>query len=149
MNAYADNGTGAATASYIEWIGEVCGHQKKFDGIQAATGGDPKIAFGALFKSMDVVKRFGRTARFDYLAMLGRLDLAKIEPGLAYFSSATGPLRGARLLFANDVRAKLSAATLESWVAQLDSRLEIGTQALEDSLCNWQKSPNEFIRFRG
>lgn len=35
------------------------------------------------------------------------------ERGLAYLSEATGPLRGARLLVANDPKARVSAAELE------------------------------------
>jgi len=27
--------------------------------------------------------------------------------------------------------------------------LNVGMQVLEDSLCNWQKSPRQFVHFRG
>ena len=48
---------------------------------------------------MDALKRFGRTARFDYLTMVGKLGLANIAPGSPYMVGATGPLKGAALLF--------------------------------------------------
>jgi len=48
---------------------------------------------------MNDVERFGRTAKFDYLTMVGKLGLAAIEPGSTYMQGATGPLKGARLLF--------------------------------------------------
>ena len=48
---------------------------------------------------MDALRRFGRTARFDYLTMLAKLGLANIAPGSPYLIGATGPLKGARLLF--------------------------------------------------
>jgi hypothetical protein len=37
---------------------------------------DPRKAFDFLFHSMDSVVAFGRTAKFDYLTMLGKLGLA-------------------------------------------------------------------------
>jgi hypothetical protein len=81
--------------------------------------------------------------------MLGKLGLAPIVPGSAYLSGATGPLRGARLLFGGSVSAEISAKELESYLVDLDSQLAVGMQVLEDSLCNWQKSPTKFISFRG
>ena len=43
--------------------------------------GDPRKAFDILYHSMGAVASFGRTARFDYLTMIGKLGLAPIEPG--------------------------------------------------------------------
>jgi len=88
-------------------------------------------------------------AKFDYLTMLGKLGLAGIEPGSAYLEGATGPLRGARLLLGGSVTAALSAPTLDGWLVQLGTDLNVGMQVLEDSLCNWQKTPGKFVPFRG
>ena len=93
---------------------------------------------------MTAVKRFGRTARFDYLTMIGKLGLGNIQPGSAYLLESTGPLKGARLLFGPATRA-----TLETLTVQLGNRLDVGMQVMEDSLCNWQKSPGIFKPFRG
>jgi hypothetical protein len=113
------------------------------ESVQAANG-DPRAAFDSVYRSMEAVKRFGRLARFDYLTMVGKLELAPIKPGSAYIRGSTGPLAGARLLFGNGTAAKL-----DEWLVHLDGKLQVGMQVLEDSLCNWQKSPEEFRAFRG
>ena len=92
---------------------------------------------------------FGRLGKFDFLTMLGKLGVAPIEPGSAYLVGATGPLQGARLLFANDPKAKVGPRELDARLTKLDSYLSVGMQVLEDSLCNWQKSPRRFVSFRG
>jgi hypothetical protein len=97
---------------------------------------------------MSAVKSFGRTARFDYLTMIGKLGLAPIEPGSAYLQGATGPVKGARLLF-GDAHAVLSLKELDIRLVQLGGELNVGMQVLEDALCNWQKSPQKFRPFRG
>jgi hypothetical protein len=100
---------------------------------------------------MDSVVSFGRTARFDYLAMVGKLGLGAIEPGSAYIRESTGPLLGAKLLFKNNRQATVRGAVLDDWLVELDAKLgvEFGLQVLEDSLCNWQKNPDRFVPFRG
>ena len=99
---------------------------------------------------MEGVASFGRTARFDYLTMLGKLGLAAIAPDCPYLHGATGPLRGARLLFVGNPTAKgLSTNELETRVGELGEALRVGMQEMEDSLCNWQKSPSQFRPYRG
>jgi hypothetical protein len=39
--------------------------------------------------------------------------------------------------------------TLDSWAAELGNYLNVGMQAMEDAMCNWQKSPERFTPFRG
>jgi hypothetical protein len=108
------------------------------------THGDPTAAFDDLYRSLNVVARFGRLARFDYLMMLAKLELAPIGPGSPYLEGASGPLRGAELLFGH----RAPARTFNSWIVDLDKRLNVGMQVLEDALCNWQKSPDRFVPFR-
>lgn len=134
--------------TYVRWIGKA-GHQKKFDATANASGKDPRRTFDALYRGMGVVYRYGRLAKFDYLAMLGKLDLAPVEPGSTYMSGATGPVSGARLLFAGTPAVNYTARWLDEKLAELDLTLGVGMQALEDALCNWQKSPTEFKPFRG
>lgn len=81
--------------------------------------------------------------------MLGKLGLAAIEPDSTYMTGSSGPISGARLLFAGDAKAQLPAGNLDQWLVDLDARLGVGMQVLEDALCNWQKSPSEFKAFRG
>ena len=87
--------------------------------------------------------------KFDFLALLGRLGLVQMKPGSAYLKGSSGPLKGARLLFSSNRNSPTPVSDLEGWLADLDAVLNIGMQAMEDSLCNWQKSPQTFIHFRG
>src|SRR5208282_6574722 len=91
-------GTGSVIQSYVAWIGANRGHSLLLDEARQAGGPDPKAVFDYLYRSMAVVTSFGRTGRFDFLTMLGKLRLANIEPGTPYLPGATGPLAGARLL---------------------------------------------------
>jgi hypothetical protein len=149
LSADSDAGTGAVVASYVDWVAPPRTHLQMIQEIHMKIGQDPRAAFDSLYGSMDSVMGFGRLGKFDFLTMLGKLGIAPIEPGSAYLVGATGPLQGARLLFANDPKAKIGPRELDSRLARLDSYLGVGMQVLEDSLCNWQKSPNKFVSFRG
>jgi hypothetical protein len=145
LDGHSENGTGAAVESYIRWITPPRTHEEMMAQARSHAKGDSRKAFDDLYRSMDVVTRFGRTARFDYLTMVGKLGLARIEAPSTYMQGATGPLRGARLLFG----LHESAAKLDDFLVDLDGRLKVGMQVLEDALCNWQKSPAVFVSFRG
>jgi len=149
LSAYSPIGTGAVVESYVKWVAPPRTHQELMDEASVQTDGDPRMAFDYLYRSMKSIIRFGRTARFDYLAMIGKLGLAPLEPGTAYLQGATGPIKGARLLFGLPKPSSVKAAVLDSWLVELDVELKVGMQALEDALCNWQKSPIEFKPFRG
>jgi hypothetical protein len=149
LSATSPSGTAAAIESYIEWVSPPRTHQELIQQAHQQVGQNPRDGFDFLYRSMSVVKRFGRLAKFDYLTMLEKLGLAPIEPGSAYLGEATGPRSGARLLFTGDPNASVSGGELDVLLGQLDAELHVGMQVLEDSLCNWQKSPNRFISFRG
>lgn len=149
LDAYKPSGTGNAVESYVAWIGPPRTHEQLFLGKCAQAGGDPRKAFSTLYKSMSQVARFGRTARFDYLAMVGKLGLACIEPDSTYMIGSTGPSAGAKLLFFDNSTQNMSSKVLDSWLIELEGSLGVGMQAMEDALCNWQKSPNVFKPFRG
>jgi hypothetical protein len=148
LSADSPNGTGAVVQTYVEWIGPTRSHTTRFAELVRAGGNDPHTLFDHFYRSMRVA-RFGRLGKFDLLALLGRLELAPIAPGSAYLSGATGPLGGARLLFGGDTSAGLSSETLDVWMRELDDDLDVGMQVMEDAICNWQKSPTEFVHFRG
>ena len=145
LDAYSPVGTGAAFQSYVEWVGPLHSHERLMDQAVREADGDPRRAFRLLYDGMRPVASFGRTARFDYLAMVGKLGLAAIEPDSTYMQGSTGPLLGARLLFG----AECSAKQLDQLLIELEAQLDIGMQVVEDALCNWQKSPDTFIPFRG
>jgi hypothetical protein len=148
LNADSPAGTGMVVESYVEWIGPERSHTRRIAELVRAGGNDPHSIFDHFYNSMRVA-RFGRLAKLDFLALLGRLDLAPISPGSAYLAGSTGPLKGARLLFGGVPTAQLSPETLQDWLRELDAELRIGMQVMEDCLCNWQKGPTRFIYFRG
>lgn len=144
--------TANVVASYVNWVGPSRSHQDLLLAARAAVGDDPRRMFDFLYRSMDAVMSFGRTARFDYLTMLGKLELAPIFPGSTYMEGATGPVRGARLLFSGSIASNIDRSSLDQWLVSLDAKLPLGPfgmQILEDAVCNWQKSPTNFVRFRG
>ncbi|WP_286196096.1 alpha-glutamyl/putrescinyl thymine pyrophosphorylase clade 3 protein [Pseudomonas fulva] len=143
------NSTGEVIESYVNWVMQHGSHMNLFTNALAQSGGDPRVAFGILYKTMGAVKRFGRTGKFDYLTMIAKVGISTIVADSTYMAEATGPLRGARLLFGGATSANISAAELEQKIQQLDAVLGVGMQVLEDALCNWQKSPGNFVKFRG
>ena len=116
--------------------------------ITRSVGNDPGKIFDAIYKGAAIF-RFGRLAKFDFLCLLGRMDLAPIAPAKPYLKGSTGPLRGARLLVDGDFGSSTTADDLDAIVQQLDKILNVGMQVMEDAICNWQKSPSKFVHFRG
>lgn len=144
-----NRGTPAAIESYVTWVGANRGHQMLIDEATNQVGSDPKILFSYLYKRTKI-SSFGRLAKFDYLTMLGKLGFAPIEPGSPYLQGATGPLRGARLLFTGSTTDdSVATKILDKLVIDLGATLNVGMQVMEDSLCNWQKSPGKFFAYRG
>lgn len=141
-------GTGAVVEGLVAWAGSMGSLAGRFANLVRQGGNDPHVIFDHIYRSFQVV-RFGRLGRFDLLSVMGRLGILPIEPGSAYLKGATGPLRGARLLFGGDPRAALKEAVLEAWLLDLDQHLGVGMEVMEDSLCNWQKNPDTFVHFRG
>jgi hypothetical protein len=148
LRAAGSQGTGAVIESYITWVGPARSHGELVQKLVRTGGNHPHAIFDCFYNSMHVTQ-FGRLGKFDFLALIGRLDLAPISPGSAYLVGATGPLRGARLLFGGHYDAPLAVKDLDAWLRELDDQLNVGMQVMEDSLCNWQKSPSRFVHFRG
>ena len=149
LNPSKSNFTGLATTSYIKWILNFGSHQALFNKVTAEANGNPREAFKALYKSMDAVYRFGRTAKFDYLTMLAKVGIINIEADSTYMGQATGPVDGAKLLFEGSTQSNISRSILDKKLINLDKHLNVGMQVLEDALCNWQKSPGAYKSFRG
>lgn len=149
MDADSPAGTGAAIQSYVTWVMRFGGHSQLFQHALNQAGGNSKLAFEWLYKSMDDVVSFGRMAKFDYLTMLGKTGLAQIEPGIPYLKGATGPLPGARLMLQGSLANEHSIPVLETRLVTLGEYLGVGMQVIEDSLCNWQKSPSQYKLFAG
>lgn len=139
--------TGEVIESYVAWVGPQ-GHAKLFSDVVRKGGNDPHVIFEALYRVL-TVKSFGRLAKFDYLSLIGRYDIAPIDAGSAYLSGATGPLRGARLLFDGRSNGPSSPMVLQRMLNALDTDLQVTMKVMEDALCNWQKSPTLFVHFKG
>lgn len=137
-------GTGAVVQSYVRWVQSYGTHP---DLLGTLTDPDPGKGFHNMFASMKAVVRFGRTARFDFTCSLGQLGIASVAPASVYLVGATGPRRGAKLLLGSKIPKR--AAEIEVSLADLGQHLGIGMQEMEDALCNWQKNPRTFVRFRG
>lgn len=143
LDEASPRGTGAVVESYVGWVRSANTHATLFQAAINAAGGDRARAFDNLYSSMSAVMRFGRLAKFDYLCMLGKCGLADIFPGHPYLKEATGPREGARRLFGlNDAHNRQAAVALAN-------TLGVGMQSIEDAMCNWDKSPDIYKRFRG
>ena len=145
LDAWDSIGTGAAFQTYVQWINPPRTHAELMEQTDQDTGGNPREAFKLLYDSMNAVASFGRLARFDYLATVGSLQLANIEPDSPHLQGATGALNGARLLFGPGQ----STRYMNAWLNELGESLGVGMQVIEDALCNWQKSPQVFTPYRG
>jgi hypothetical protein len=148
LDAWSAAGTGAAFESYVEWVRPPRTHEALIRDAHERADRDPRAAFAYLYQSMDKVASFGRTAKFDYLTMVGKLGLAPIEPGSTFMEGATGPHSGAVLLFGLAGGA-MNRSRLDDWLIRLGAHLGVGMQVMEDALCNWQKNPSRFQPFRG
>lgn len=139
---------GPAVVQYVNWVTAGGGHARHFSTIIQNAGNDPRVIFDAFYSTLPV-RGFGRLGRFDWVAMLARYGLIPADAGSAYLKGATGPCRGARLLFGGDTNAMCSIAELQGWLDLLDQRLGVGMVVLEDAICNWQKQPRHFTHFKG
>jgi hypothetical protein len=139
---------GRAVTEYVTWVNADGGHQALFGRLLREGGNDPHSIFDRFYKALPI-KGFGRLGRFDWVAMLARYSFTPAEAGSAYLQDATGPKAGIKLLFENDSKSKTSHAALQSWLDDLDVDLKVGMEVLEDSICNWQKTPLTFTHFKG
>lgn len=150
LNSTSPGGTGRVVQSFVDWIlsgGSLDGLVREAHG---RVGQNPTEVFDALYRSMRSVRRFGRLAKFDFLTLLSKLGIAPIAPGSAYiWDGATGPYLGIRLLVTGDKSGALTRAEADAIYEELGAAIGVGMQELEDALCNWQKSPEEYRYFRG
>lgn len=128
--------------SYIGFIGEQGGHEAVFKSNFNSVNKTDN--FKALYEQIrQNIYRFGRLSTFEYLCLLGKVGLAEVAPDSCYIAEASGPKRGARLLF-----GILGNEKLDNHAVGLADHLNVGYQEMEAALCHWQKSPNRLIRHR-
>lgn len=124
--------TADTIGSFAEWA---CGGVRQW----GSEFGSPEARFDQLYHSLNAVAGFGRTARYDFLRLLGLTGLAEIWPGRCYLEGASGPRRGAALMFAGQSSRGVSTQLLEKHCRELAHDLGVDIQAVEDAVCNWQK----------
>lgn len=139
---------GRQVTEYVTWVNAGGGHQALFSRLVLEGGNDPHSIFDSFYNAVPI-KGFGRLGNFDWVAMLARYHFMPAEAGSAYLKDATGPKAGIKLLFENDSKSKTSYAVLQAWLDDLDADLGVGMEVLEDSICNWQKTPLTFTHFKG
>ncbi|MCB9231507.1 MAG: hypothetical protein H6581_07585 [Bacteroidia bacterium] len=101
------------------------------------------------------VPNFGRMAAFDFTCNLCKCRLYVDEPVSMYQAHSTGPLSALKdmLFYAGVTSPEKSLAIslgdeLLDWFSA-NSNIYMLAQVLEDSICNWQKSPIRHIRYFG
>ena len=127
--------TADVVESYVRWVEKEGGGSQAAIFAKALDGRSAEDAFDVLYHTIRGVRRFGRTAKFDWLCLIGNLRLFAIRPGRCHLKGASGPLAGAQKLF-----GRLSLGKLEQRSAMLATTLGVPVEAVEDTLCNWQKS---------
>jgi hypothetical protein len=142
-------GTPVTIKSYVAWVKAAGSHDALFRRVIAECNGDRYQAFHRLYQSMDAVASFGRLAKFDYLSMIGKLKIADIGAGSTYLGSSTGPMKGARMLLHQLGEKPPHVKAMEHRLRELGEHLDVTMQDLEDAICNWQKSPDCYVPYRG
>jgi Alpha-glutamyl/putrescinyl thymine pyrophosphorylase clade 3 len=88
----------SSTVLVLESFVQLCSPSPSsyFATLTRSIGNDPKNIFDAAYHGL-TIDRFGRLGKFDFLALLGRVDLAPLKPGSAYLRGSTQLVRcGAR-----------------------------------------------------
>lgn len=138
--------------SYVEWIGGHHSHMAKIEEGLYAVGHDNNLLFEYLYSSVSKnVTSFGRLAAFDLVTMYSKLGLIETFPQIAYLKDATGPRKGASLMLYGHKESS-NNQVMERELRKLAEYLQLGDfsmQIMEDSLCNWQKSPDSYQYFKG
>ena len=130
-------GTAAVIASFVAWVnrnGDGSAWQA-FNSVRK-TAPAPVTAFDHLYESLSQVTRFGRTARFDFLCLLGNLGIFEVTPPHCYLRNSTRPKAGALLLVSGKKKGALTPH-IDKTIQHLRTHLGVPVEAFEDALCNW------------
>lgn len=138
LNPNSPAGTPAVIESFCAWVKQHGGNSPYDAFLSLLTPAMTREeSFDRLFRSFRV-RRFGRTARFDFLSLLGNLELLPITPGHCYLRGATGPKSAALLTCTGRRRGRLSPEIAQK-IETLRQHLGVPANVMEDALCNWQK----------
>lgn len=132
-------GTAAVLQSFRDWVRRN-GRGLPYEALcSVAKGKSPQLAFDQAYSKLSVT-RFGRTAKFDFLCLLGNLRILDVSPPHCYLAEATGPKSGA-LLMVTEKKSGGVTDEVEATIQELQKYLGVPVEAMEDALCGWQKGP--------
>nr|WP_312275396.1 hypothetical protein [Moraxella sp. CTOTU46711] len=122
--------------SYGHWLTDIGGIANLTNGgIQQDLSAEQRFAHW--YKTLNIY-RFGRLAKFEFLSLLGYLKILAIKADHCYLTKATGPKRGAKLLFGHYT----TDTQLERLAVQTAEAIGVDYAVFEAALCHWQASPN-------
>jgi hypothetical protein len=133
-------GTAAVIYSFWEWVNRN-GQSLPYEALRsvAKSNKSPERGFEQAYLKLDV-NRFGRTAKFDFLCLLGSLKILDVSPPHCYLATATGPKSGALLMVTGKKSGRVTAE-VEATIRELQKHLGVPVEVMEDALCGWQKRP--------
>lgn len=134
----SSKGTPAVIKDFCEWAGTSPNQR-----ICTVLKGTPEASFANIYGSLQI-RRFGRTAKFDFLCLLGNLGIYSLSPGHCYLKGSIGPRAGAIMVCTGRRGGKLTEY-IEQRIIDLQMLLQCQVEALEDTLCIWQKKKAGFI----
>lgn len=132
-------GTAAVIESFRRWVNKYGGGSPWAALCAVSKGKSPERSFDRAYRKL-LVTRFGRTAKFDFLCLLGNLRLLSISPPHCYLAEASGPKAGALLMVTGKKGGRVTSH-VESVITKVQRHLGVPVEAMEDALCNWQKRP--------
>lgn len=132
--------------SFREWVNRN-GRGLPYDALRsvAKKNKSSERGFDQAYLKLDVT-RFGRTARFDFLCLLGNLKILDVSPPHCYLAGATGPKSGALLMVTGKKNGRVTAE-VEATIQELQKHLCVPVEVMEDALCGWQKRPKSAPKF--
>jgi hypothetical protein len=130
-------GTHAVIHSFVRWADDN-GQGELYKALRAVSRGKtPEDAFDQAYGALSIT-RFGRTAKFDFLCLLGNLEMLDISPPHCYLREGTGPKSGALLMVTGRKKGRITD-DVDSIIRKLQKHLDVPVEVMEDALCNWQK----------
>lgn len=123
----------ATISSFVDWVRNTRGTPRK--AFEANLRRSPEESFRSLYQTIcSEWRQFNRLGAFDTLTFIGHLGLMPIRADSCYLEGATGPLKGAHLIWGKRPESDLSRLADEA-----ARTLRIPYEAFEDALCWYQK----------
>lgn len=151
FNPNSSMGPISVFSTYFNWIGNEGNHELKLQSIinQAEELNQP--IFRVFYNSIPHGMSLARLGKFDFLTMISKIGIINMVADSTYMVGATGPISGAKLLFWGSNKIKVPISEIQNRMDSLANffNFEHRMQIIEDSVCNWQKSPGLYNRFTG